>query len=120
VIVFEAVVAALTPFVLGALGILQARAGRTVKEVQVEVSAVRGQVTNEHGTNLRDDLDKVHASVHALDSKVSALSATQEGMETLIRSQGHQIGELRSDVSALYQTVADHATRYTAKGRARP
>lgn len=81
----ELVITSATAVVVAIVGVWQARAGRSLKEV-------RNQVANNHGAaSLREDLDAVKVAVTRLD-------ATIAGLHELVRSQGHQIGEIRADL----------------------
>ena len=52
------------------------------------------QVSNDHAKNMRDDLD----------DKFDSLGV-------LVRSQGHQIGEIHDVIQSLARTVADNTSR---------
>lgn len=56
-------------------GWLTARQGTTLKRVDAQVS-------NTHETNLRDDLDQIHASIRCLSAKVDSIDARTRVLET--------------------------------------
>lgn len=66
------------------------------------------QVANDHSSNLREDLDQVSATLTTQGEALSDVSrqiqgvalgvARIEDLAALIRSQGHQIGEIRGDL----------------------
>ena len=91
--VYEVVVLTLTPILVAGIGVLQARAGRSVK-------LVREQVQNSHAgqPSLREDIDGLKAAVTATDVRLASLCGRFDGLHELVRSQGHQLGELRADL----------------------
>lgn len=69
---------------IGAVVEFMRRQKNALNEVRENAAETRGQVANDHGTNLRDDLDRLHDDVRAV-------------LESL-RRQGHDIREIRSDL----------------------
>lgn len=75
-----------------------------------------GQVTNTHKTNLRDDLDKVKdiagdvaklgpqmheitEQIRAIAGRTASIEGQVQSMSDVQSSQGHQLGEIRRDLS---------------------
>jgi HAMP domain-containing protein len=88
----ELVLTSVTAVIVAVIGVWQARAGRSLREV-------RDQVANTHTTvSLRDDIDHVKRSVQATEVKLADLGGRFDGLHELVRSQGHQLGELRADL----------------------
>lgn len=65
----------LTTFGTVATGWFTARQGSTLKRVNEQVS-------NTHKTNLRDDLDEIHASIKCLAAKVDDINERTQVLES--------------------------------------
>lgn len=87
----------------GALGALGAIIhGRRKTDAKLEVikslaSDAKEQTTNSHGTNLRDDIDDLAASVAQLAGQVASIGAD---MRDGFRRMDHQLGEVHDRISA--------------------
>jgi hypothetical protein len=81
------------------IGVLQAYVGR-------EVKAVRGQVLNSHSPdlNLRDQIDTLEKGLIQVKTMQDGFTEQMKYQGELIRSQGHQIGEIRDDLRAFTTT----------------
>lgn len=93
------IIVALITAVVGpaAIAILGAKLNRKVNHLRADAKATREQVENTHETNLRDDNDDKHAELVAL---VNAVIDTQ-------KSQGVEIGGIRSELRAVRKDVSD-------------
>lgn len=61
------------------------------------------QVANDHKSNLRDDIDDMREALHELAINVARVA----GVADAVRSQGHQIGEIKRDILAVKEDVRD-------------
>lgn len=75
----------------------QRRTGRAVDRVETQVAAVHESTVNSHPTNLREDLDEVHADLRSVHSALDRIEANQ--------------AQLGSSVTAFAKDARD-ATRY--------
>jgi len=74
---------------IGALGLILSR----VKAIATELGVIRHQVQNDHGTNLRDDMDRARAEAASMHRETNAallkvhdrLTVSDERQITLIR-----------------------------------
>jgi hypothetical protein len=71
---------------LGLMAEAMRRQHKALGEVREHTAVAREQVQNSHPTNLRDDLDLLHADVRSV-------------LE-IIRSHGYELGHLRRDLQA--------------------
>lgn len=63
------------------IGALSAVLGlRKAHRTEVNTAEVRGEVKNDHKTNLRDDLDRTDSKVDAVDTKVDRLTGVVDAM----------------------------------------
>jgi hypothetical protein len=87
--------------VVAVIGVWAPRADRKRTSLLREV---RNQVANNHSpVSLRDDLDEVKGDIATLNTGVARLEAQLTGLHENVRSQGHQLGEIRADLRT-YQT----------------
>lgn len=61
------------------------------------------QVANDHKSNLRDDIDDMRDVVQELALSMARVA----GVVDTVRSQGHQIGEIKRDILAVKEDVRD-------------
>lgn len=86
-----------------------------LKLVSKDAKDAKHQVQNDHGTNLRDDLDKIQASINELREKHSRsskehtqdLSEIRDRVEALQVEQAHQ-GEKQKDMGATITRALDN------------
>lgn len=86
-----------------AVAALQVRTNRKVKQIKNEVS-------NDHTTNLRDDLDGKHDDSQALISRLFNKLAVD--LKADVAAVKHDVGGIRSDIRQLYKNDADAAERW--------
>jgi hypothetical protein len=67
------------------------RQQKTIGAMKADAAATRDQVQNSHGTNLRDDVDKVLGGV-------DDLLAGQRRHDELLRAHARDIGGLRQEI----------------------
>lgn len=85
-----------------------------LKLVSKDAKDAKHQVQNDHGTNLRDDLDKIQASINALQDKHSKhsdehrqnLAEIRDRVEALQVEQAHQ-GEKQKDMGTTLTRALD-------------
>ena len=90
-------------------------ASASASEAASQASRAREGVTNEHGSHLRDDLDEVRASVHAIldrmDAAEMARREDEDARERRDRRAEDQIDGLRDDMRALSASADRTHTR---------
>lgn len=85
-----------------------------LKLVSKDAKDAKHQVQNDHGTNLRDDLDRVLASIHGLHEKHTqncaenqhALAEIRDRVDAIQVEQAHQ-GEKQKDMGATLTRALD-------------
>lgn len=77
---------------VGVLAEVLRRQSKAIDEVKTDARATRVQVHNAHGTNLRDDVDRV---LHALDRVLDG----QHRQHDALRQHAAEIGGLRRELS---------------------
>ena len=96
----------------GAIGALGAMLhGRKHTDAKLEVikglaTEAKEQTTNNHGTNLRDDLDETRAKV----DQISELATSTNG---LVRQLGGEIAGIRRDLSAMRDRQSNEERAHT-------
>lgn len=102
--------------ILVALGALLVAALVMLGKVHAQGREIRDQVSNTHDTNLRDDLDKVKniagdvaklgPQMHDITGQIRAIAERTASIEGKVQSmsdvqslQGHQLGEIKRDLS---------------------
>ena len=86
-----------------------------LKLVSKDAKDAKYQVQNDHGTNLRDDLDKIQESINVLQNKHSEstaehllnLAEIRDRVEALQREQAHQ-GEKQKDMGVTLARALDN------------
>lgn len=80
--------------------------GHRLDAVETNSQIAADQVTHNHGSSMRDEQSRIAAQVQdvaASQSEVAAtvraLVATVDGMAEVQRSQGHQLGEIKHDLT---------------------
>jgi hypothetical protein len=66
---------------VAALAVIQLGNWLTAHRVHGKIRSVNDQVTNAHGTNMRDDLDEIHRNVICIGAKVDALDNRLQAVE---------------------------------------
>lgn len=103
--VIAAGISALAAVSVAVVGVMGARAHKhTRRELAVNTGATREvlhQVKNDHGTNLRDDLDQLAAKVTAQADKLHELDAGQARI-------GSMLGGVRKTVDNVQRGQRDH------------
>ena len=97
------------------------RATRAAEEAKQAAQSADAQVSNDHSTNIRDDLDAVRDSVKAVSETVGALAVLPdrfEGLSTTVDKvaatlDGH--GESLSDMKARIDRIDERGARMSAE-----
>ncbi|MFF3017123.1 hypothetical protein [Streptomyces sp. NPDC057939] len=78
---------AITAALVGVLVELVRRQGAALAEVREHTQEARDQVSNDHATNLRDDLDRV---IHGLDRILDSQDHHSEELASIRRDIAHE------------------------------
>lgn len=102
--------------VVGTIGtIVSARyawlAKQAAQAAHGRASIAAEQTANSHGTNLRDDLDGIADDVRAVAAAIHRIEDVHEATTRLVHSQGHQIGEVRRDLTGAVDRHEDDVRR---------
>lgn len=105
--VIAASISALAAVSVAVVGVMGARAHRhTRNELEVNTTATREvlhQVKNDHGTNLRDDLDKLASKLHDHADKLAELDSGQARI-------GSMLGGVRKTMDDVKRGQREHDT----------
>ena len=69
---------------------------KTLTGVSTDVSSVKEQTNNDHGTNLRDDLDALGAKLDIVAEKVEIIARRQESQGQELTSHGAILNQLQT------------------------
>lgn len=88
------------------LAVANARAADSADDTRT----IRAQVENDHPTNLRDDLDRVHESVLQLTATVIRVEASMKGSEQVLTQVSERVGSVETHVAQLREDASrkDH------------
>ena len=107
----EGIWVALITAVAGIVGIAiqQARQHKRTKAQTATLEEVRDQVSNDHATNLRDDVDKVTDAVHRIEQSVAYVVSEMQGLRKdigrLDRRDIEDTADLRETRTALERRI---------------
>ena len=107
----EGIWVALITAVAGIVGIAiqQARQHKRTKAQSETLEVVRSQVQNDHGTNLRDDVDRVTDAVNRIEQSVSYIASELQGIRKdvgrLDRRDIEDTADLRETRTALERRI---------------
>lgn len=94
----------------------QRKTASVVTELRNDVIVVREQVQNDHPSNLRDDIDRMHSvaegtrtQVGIVVSQVELMSGGVNSLRQHMLTQGAEIGGIRKDMGGIWDEL--HAER---------
>lgn len=83
------------PGLVAGLGILVARTNARVKSVEQATTRTIEQVSNSHGTNLRDDIDKINRNV----------TAGFESVDRTLKDHGNHLNNHSKDIRGMRDEI---------------
>lgn len=84
------------PGLVAALGVLVARTNKRVKSVEEATTKTNEQVSNSHGTNLRDDIDKISRN----------LTAGFESVDRVLKDHGNRLDNHGKDIRGIRDEIS--------------
>ena len=84
-------------FLTGALAFAKRWIDNKLKPIAKEVSQTNKQVTNNHDENFREEMTEMKNSISDLVGIVKDQNQTISHIQRMVRSQGHQLGEIKKE-----------------------
>ena len=84
-------------FLTGVLAFAKRWVDNKLKPIAKEVSQTNEQVTNNHDENFREEMTEMKNSISDLVGIVKDQNQTISHIQSMVRSQGHQLGEIKKE-----------------------
>ena len=84
-------------FLTGVLAFAKRWIDNKLKPIAKEVSNTNKQVTNNHDENFREEMTEMKNSISDLVGIVKDQNQTISHIQRMVRSQGHQLGEIKKE-----------------------
>ena len=84
-------------FLTGVLAFAKRWVDNKLKPIAKEVSQTNKQVTNNHDENFREEMTEMKNSISDLVGIVKDQNQTISHIQSMVRSQGHQLGEIKKE-----------------------